>query len=622
MLITPMSVEKRPGSFTFPRSFTIGSIHAEDSLPARLLIDELNAVGAMGRATTETAHATIVMRRVQRPCSHEGYDLRIERDSILLTASSATGVYYGVQTLRELVRQYGVTIPALFITDRPEFARRGFYLDCSRGKVPKLDTVLRLIELLAHWKVNELQLYIENVFRFARHPAIGEGYAPFHPSDIRAIQQHAQLHHIRLVPSLASLGHLEKILMLREYRDLGELPGYADLPGGTTLNTQDPRALSLVKDMYDEFLPLFAAKDFNACGDEPWELGRGRSKERAESVGVGRIYLDFVRELRKLAVSQGKRLNIWGDIVLKYPEIIPELPKDLVLLNWDYTPDGKMMSRTNEFAEAGLPLVCCPGTNGWQSHGTRLEMSMRNVHQFAGIAKKYGAEGILNTDWGDYGHRNTLGVSLHGIAYAAACSWNHSGTPPPGSDEFTRAFASQLFGDSDESRVPWLQTVGDDEFGYWAYHALLESLREEQAFGRGFSRGKPTINEVPLDDQQLREKIEAADALEAQHASLQERSERSTDSGDDSFLKVAIDEYKVANRMNRAAARRVLLARRVRTGHSPDDRQLSAHRNEMSSLRADLERVWLKRNRRSRLDDSLAGFDQAVEELDEMRESD
>ncbi len=612
-VVSPRSVTPRSGSFSFGPECTIAGIHDEDRLPARQLIAELAPAGCRARFATRTDDAAIVLRRARAITNPEGYELSISPDRVVVSAPTAAGTYYAIQTLREIVRTEGLTVAAREIADEPDFARRGFYVDCSRGKVPTVQTIRELVEWLAHWKLNELQLYVENVFTFASHPRIGEGYSPFTPEDIRAIGEHCRLHHVRLVPSLTSLGHFEKILMLPEYADLGELPGFRDLPGGTTINPLDPRSLELVADMYDEFVPLFDAVDFNVCGDEPWELGQGRSKGKADEVGVGRVYLDWMLELRRLSVRHGRRMNMWGDIVLKHPEIIPDLPPEIVLLNWDYTPNGRMLTRTNEFAEAGLPLVCCPGTNGWQSHGTRLGMSMRNIHQFAGIAREHGAEGILNTDWGDGGHRNTLGVSLHGAAYGAACSWNYGATPGPERDEFTRTFTAAVFGDESGALASYLRTIGDDEYGQWAYHALLESLREPRAFGRDFAQARTLIDKVELSDDELAAKIEAATGLAEAGVPV------APTAATPSFLATALEEFALANAMNREAARRVLFARTVRGGGSLEPTAARDHGDQLARLREELARVWMARNRPSRLADSLIGFDEAIAELNALQ---
>ncbi len=226
------------------------------------------------------------------------------------------GTYYAIQTLRDLTQIFDRTIPAMVIEDEPDFARRGIYHDCSRGKVPKIKTLKELVIRLAHWKINEFQLYIENVFTFKSHPEIGKGYSPFTPEEILELQEHCRNHHVRLVGSLASFGHFEKILALPQYSHLGEMPGFRGFPGGTTLCPADPGSIKLIEELYNDFMPLFDADDFNVCCDETWELGKGRSKKIADRVGVGRVYLDFILKIHRLCNRFGKRMNLWADIVL------------------------------------------------------------------------------------------------------------------------------------------------------------------------------------------------------------------------------------------------------------------------------------------------------------------
>ncbi|MCD4699929.1 MAG: family 20 glycosylhydrolase, partial [Phycisphaerae bacterium] len=391
------------GSFTFGGSVGLQSGLDADRLPMKQLRDHLSDLCVRARIALSARIAEVGI--VGDPCisGDEAYRLTIRPYVIEILSSAAAGAYYAIQTLRELLTIHGKTTPAMQIDDAPNLARRGVYHDCSRGKVPKIKTLRALIERLARWKINELQLYVENTFTFAGHPDIGRGYSPFTPDDILAIQDHCKKHHIRLVGSLTSFGHMEKILMLPKYRHLAELPGHNGWPGGTTLCPSDPGSIKLLRDMYAEFLPLFEADDFNVCCDEPWELGKGRSKNRAEKIGVGRVYLDFILKIHKLCRKYGKRMNMWADIVLEHPEIIPLIPKDIVMLNWDYDLDGKRIRRTKEITDAGLSVVCCPGTHGWQSHGSGLAVSMVNVAAFARTARRNGAEGFLNTDWGDFG---------------------------------------------------------------------------------------------------------------------------------------------------------------------------------------------------------------------------
>ncbi len=609
----PKHCDATGGSFELGDTLRIALAQPRDCTPVWRLIEDLRAHACAARASVAEAAPDVVLRLAQDVPHKEGYRLLVEPRQIRIEAATAAGLYYGVQTLRAHVRQHGRHLPAVVIEDHPDFARRGVYLDCSRGKVPTLQTLCALIEQCAQWKLNEVQLYVENVFTFARHPDIGRGYSPFTPQDMALLQTCAREHHVELVPSLASLGHFEKILMIPGYEDLGELPGYRGWPGGTTLNPLDLRSLALLTDLYAEYLPLFTARDFNACGDEPWELGRGRSKSAAATQGVGRLYLDFICKLRDLAAHHGKRLNLWGDIVLQHPEVIPDIPDDLIILNWEYEPQGGRMARTHEIVDAGHPVVCCPGTSGWQSFGSRLQTSFQNIYAFAHEARTHACEGLLTTDWGDNGHRNALGVSLPAIAYGAACAWNGTAVPAPNDDAFLQQYTRHVLGDPDGSLVPVIKTVGDERYGYWAYHALFERITDAQPVGEAFARGRAVIDNAPCSSDDLAELQAQATALAASFPALPQ-----LQTDEQGVASLAVEEYRLANRLNLAATRRLQWARRYRAKHTVPTREWQAHQDELAELCSDFVRLWRQRNRPSRLCDNVDGFEALQAELQSL----
>ena len=605
LLVPPRTVRKHGSQYEFPSEITLSTILHSGRLPLRQLRSELSGLGVRARLRRGASPADVTLLRDRAVPHPDGYRLRIRPDSIEITASTAAGAYYGVQTLRDLARRSGRKLRCCEIDDQPIFNRRAVYCDCSRGKVPKVQTVKALIEFLAHWKVNELQLYIENVFRFSQHSEIGRGFSPYSPDDLLAIQEHARLHHVQFVPSLTSLGHFEKILMLPRYRHLGELPGYNGHRGGTTLCPIDPGSIRIVEELYEEFLPLFDAEDFNACVDEPWELGKGRSRQRAEKIGLGPLYLDFVLKLRRLCLKHGKRMNMWADIVLDHPEIIPSIPKDIVMLNWDYSPSGRRIPRSEEITEAGLPLVCCPGTNAWQSHGSRLKTALQNVSRFAQVAASQGAEGFMNTDWGDSGHRQFLGVSFCSLVHGAAHSWN---TAQVDDGEFLGRFTRTVFGDASGALADGLNLLGDDQSGHWAYAALVESLERPQSLATGFARSRPAIDRASVSDRWLEDRIEKLGSLKWP----------SPETALDSFVALALDEFTVATDMERLACERTLLAQKVRRGESVGSERLRRHATALDECQPQFTRLWRLRNRPSRLRDNLNGFRNAASEARQL----
>jgi len=600
------------GQFRLPTEVVLATACPVDDLPLKQLSDDIAAIGDLKACIVHNALGPVTVRisRDAKISNAEGYRIVISPDGVDISARRDAGAYYGIQTLRELLRIHGRSLPFCRIDDQPDFRRRGVYLDCSRGKVPKLSTLKALIERLAHWKINELQLYIENVFTFSRHPGIGRGYSPFTPKDILTIQEECKRHHIRLVPSLASFGHMERILALPEYIHLAELPGTHGCPGGTTLCPTDSGSILLVEELYEEFLPLFEAEDFNVCCDETWELGKGRSKRRADRIGVGQVYLDFLKKIHRLCQKHGKRMNAWADIILQHPELLGDVPKDVVMLNWAYSYGNRRVNQTAEIAQSSLPFMVCPGTSAWQSHGTRLPNAMGNVSQVASVGRKWGTEGLLNTDWGDCGHRNMLGISLHSFAHGAAHAWNGRGVDDK---TFTRTFCFHVFGQGDGKLAKAIETIGSTyKHDTGLYHSLVEALDSSKDFQKVIDPASPvritppfkstidTANPVGL--KKIISKLSDSRLWPAPAKTL------------DSFEKLALEEYAMAARMDLLACRRALAGKKLRVGKKVPPLELKQIAGQIQNMAEDFKSLWLAWNRPSRLRDNLKLFKIAQEE--------
>jgi len=383
--------------------------------------------------------------------SGESYSARIEPNLIEIDGESPAGLFYGAQTLIQLVRQYGSRLPALRIEDAPDFCYRGFMLDVSRGRVPTLDTLKWLVHALSHFKINMLQLYIEHTFHFRSHPEIGEGCSPLEPEEIVELDRYCRSRHVELVPSLQSFGHMGHILSLPKFRHLADVVRFEDWHqapwrqrmSGMTLTPVDEGTYQLLAELYDDFLPHFSSRWFNMNSDETWDLGKGRSQGLAEEIGVGRLYFQHIKRIARLAAGHGKWLMIWADILYQHPDLIPEVPEDLVLLDWGYSHDSPF-GRCRQLAEQKRPFFVCPGTSGWNQVFNDVWNAALNIRRFVAAGKQYGALGVLNTDWGDCGHFNMLGCSLHGAVLGAAMSWTEG---RPDDETFDRAFSLHVFDD-------------------------------------------------------------------------------------------------------------------------------------------------------------------------------
>ena len=366
----------------------------------------------------------------------ESYALTIAADGIALDAHDEAGALYGLALLRQLIRAASlgqpaaaVTLPCLRIVDWPDFPTRGVLLDVSRDKVPTMETLFGLVDLLAEWRVNQLQLYIVHTFAYRQHPEVWADASPFTAEEIRALDAFCRERHIELVPNQNSFGHMQPWLALPRYAALAETHGpftapWGEMQGPFSLCPLDPGSLALVTGLYDELLPNFTSRMLNVGCDETLDLGAGRSREACAQRGVGRVYLDFLRQLHRAVTERGRIMQFWGDIILSHPELMAELPKDAIALEWGYEADHPFAANTARFAEAGLPFYVCPGTSSWSSLAGRTDNALANLRSAAVHGQATGAIGYLNTDWGDSGHWQALPISYLGLAAGAAYAWS------------------------------------------------------------------------------------------------------------------------------------------------------------------------------------------------------
>ncbi len=362
----------------------------------------------------------------------QGYELAVFPEGVTVCGCDEAGLLHGVQTLRQIIRQSGWTLPCLDISDAPDYPVRGFYHDQTRGRVGTLEWLKRLADEACFCKLNQLQLYVEHSYLYRDLTELWATAAdPLTPEDIMALDDYCAARGIELVPSMSSFGHLCELLRTKSYAHLCETERSDEMPSTMphrmahlTIDPCNPDSFPLIASMLDEYMALFRTDKFNICADETFDLGKGRNRGRAER----ELYMGFVKQLCAHVADTGRTPMFWGDIVLRFPEALAELPESTICLNWGYSADVTEDS-TRILAEAGARQYLCPGVDGWNRYIPNMVGSHENIRRMAEYGRKYGAVGFLNTDWGDYGHVNDPRFSLPGMAAGACASWGE--LPPP-----------------------------------------------------------------------------------------------------------------------------------------------------------------------------------------------
>lgn len=435
----------------------------------------------------------------------EEYTLTIGEKGVEICGGDAAGCFYGIVTLKQIVDACGSELPYLEIKDYPDMSYRGFYHDATRGRVPSVEGVKTMVDRLAGLKVNSLQLYVEHPFDFVEFKNDGKDEDQYLTvEDILEIDQYCYDNFIDFVPSLSSFGHLYHLLMKEEYKDLCELPDFEskqhfwkDRMEHHTIDPTNPKSFELICSLIDQYLPLFRSKYFNICCDETFDLGKGRNQGKDR----GTLYCDFVAKIIEHVTSMGKTVMMWGDIALEYPNALGRIPKDTILLNWwyDQNPSEEKVKRIKE---QGLTQIVCPGTTSWTRLLELPSVAIPNITKFAHHCKNYGGKGILNTNWGDYGHPSHPECTLYGTTLGACVGWT---VDTEVDEEFEKAVSYFVYG-SETNIIPLIDRVA-------TIH--LESAKWYAFFCWVSWKSKDYFKDYTNADGYAKECLEIADKLKA-----------------------------------------------------------------------------------------------------------
>jgi hexosaminidase len=420
----PQKVKFTGGSFTFPQSVTFSCPESVKDTVGRFLSENQRF------KSHYLASGGIITFRHNGGIPVQGYNMEIARGRISIDYSTARGLLYSIVSLKVLDRNYSGRIPCVSIEDYPDLKVRGLMFDISRNKIPTRETLLKLAGLLSDLKFNHMELYVEG-FSFA-YPSFRELWenteTPMTGDDIKALDKFCKEHFIDLVPNQNMFGHMMSWLATDRFKDLAECPkgfkmmGILDMKG--TLDPSDPRSIELVTKMADDILPSFSSENFNVNLDEPFDLGKGKSKKLCEEKGEGNVYFDYALKIHDITTARNKKMLMWGDIILKYPEILTRIPRDITLLDWGYEALYPFEKNAKALQSAGVSFMVCPGTSSWSSIVGRTDNMIQNIKNSVTAGVKHGASGMILTDWGDMGHWQYLPVSYAGYAVGAGLSWN------------------------------------------------------------------------------------------------------------------------------------------------------------------------------------------------------
>ncbi len=352
------------------------------------------------------------------PDSREAYQIKINPRYARITSKSTAGLFYAVQTIRQIIEGSGkdAVLPECEIRDWPELPYRGFMMDMSHTQLPRIEEIKKQIDFLARWKSNQYYFYSEASIELDGYPLLMSN-TRFTQEEVKEVIKYARARHIDVIPNLELYGHLHDLFRLEHYADL------AVVPHGGEFKPYDPRVKPIIDDWIIQIAELFPSPFFHIGFDETWLI-----KNEAENLDLPpeTLYLKMLRQTTDMVEQQGKVPLVWADMLQKYPSIIPKVSKKTIAVPWHYFPKEEEAydPLLSPFKSNDIPMIVQSALINWNWIYPAFEISFKNTDLLLLVGKKYDAIGFINSGWTD-DTQTIMRLSWPDLAYGSAASWQN-----------------------------------------------------------------------------------------------------------------------------------------------------------------------------------------------------
>ena len=369
----------------------------------------------------------------------EGYVLIVRAHDAYVIGATSAGVFYGAQTLKQMVSGTGknASLATGSVRDWPAMRYRGVDDDLSRGPFPTLAFQKHQIAVLASFKVNIYSPYFEHTLQYTANPLAAPPGSAMSKQDVAELVKFAQQYHVTVIPEQEAFGHLHHVLKYETYSTL------AETPHGHVVSPVQPGSVDLIKSWFGEIAAEFPSPFIHIGADETFELGTGQTKPEVDQRGLGPVYADFLTQIDAGLKPLNRKLLFWGDIAMNDPSVVKNLPKDMIALPWVYGPEKSYDRYIQPFVDQHIETWVAPGDSNWRVVYPIADNAFRNIQGFVRDGQRMGSTGALITVWNDDGE-GLFNQDWYGLLFGAAASWQPGESDIP---QYQAAFAPVFYGD-------------------------------------------------------------------------------------------------------------------------------------------------------------------------------
>jgi hexosaminidase len=412
----------------------------------------------------------------------EGYRLQVRHTAIWLVASTAAGLFYVLQTLRQLTDHEQAipgeqVISAVDLLDWPDVAFRCMNYDL-RQTFSRPEKLVAYMDMLASLKTNAVLIEYEDKFPFERHRELRHPEHALTESRLAELKAAAKRNFIELVPLQQSFGHLEYILGREEYKHLRENEASTG-----ELCPCRPGSFELIAGLLEEIALQHPDSRYLHLGcDEIYSLCECPQCQETYSGSRNLAFIDFTNRLIAYACVLGKRPIIWQDVLAACTdEELSLLDSRVTVMIWQY--NGKNIGRlaselTNRLRRSGIQIFGAPAVRCFDRKDDQnyplVDQRLSNIDQWIEASADLKLEGLVGTNWTavfslgvPYGIFET---SWYTMAYFADRSWRRQ---RPAEDRFIDRFLHVFHGISPRTAKERAGDYSDED-----YYTLMPLLLE------------------------------------------------------------------------------------------------------------------------------------------------
>ncbi|MDD5728878.1 MAG: beta-N-acetylhexosaminidase, partial [Victivallales bacterium] len=417
--------QKDSESFTLPATL---SVNAPDSLKLQFLEKTFSERFGGKLVRSKDGNVRFILTDNGVPDNDEGYMLAINNNGITVSARKINGLFYGMQTLRRMIRNAeDKTLPGCRIEDFPDLKMRGALFELDNIPPAKVDQLCKAIGIFALLKYNTLLIDFADNFPLKGNPYSKRKFT-FSVSDIQKIKKACEDNHIEIIPNIQAVTHTYWMTKHPEFESkISE--GKPVRPWNSAYCLSKPLPVKLMKDYLSEVVALLKPRYFGLGFDEldqcPFQVcEKCKKQDPVELFGNhAKMLQDFLLERGVIPMIAHDQFDIDNPVVnSKVRGALKKFDRRAVVIIWDYKvyPNEKPYEY---FSGQGFKTV-------YMSFSTALE----NTRNLPCLAAKQGNLGCILTYWCslpatlEWHSRNNI-HAYAGTVYAASAAWNVSAKP-------------------------------------------------------------------------------------------------------------------------------------------------------------------------------------------------